>query len=190
MKINVILLENIRNYGQVGNIANVRGGYGRYLIDSGKAKHATKKNIDHVNANIKELQKKMEEKTSKSKAIIDQLTELESITVIKNSNDIGKLYGSVTSADIIKMLQDKEIFLHQANLNKISITTVGRHSIDIHFDGGVSTNILLNVEKYISEEEAEAIKAAEAIEAEEAKAAEAEEQAMMLDDEIEESKDK
>jgi large subunit ribosomal protein L9 len=151
MRLNVVLLENVRNYGSTGEIVSVRGGYGRYLVDIGRAFFATAKNITNVAENLAEIKKKLEEKTGKFRSIADKITELPVVLIGKNSNDIGRLYGSVSTSDIVKLLEEHDIKVQPNHIRKPSIDSVGEYIIVVQFDGGVEAQFQLKVDRYVDE---------------------------------------
>jgi large subunit ribosomal protein L9 len=151
MRLNVVLLENVRNYGGTGEIVSVRGGYGRYLVDIGRALFATAKNIVNVAENLAEIKRKLEEKTGKFRNIADKITELGGLLIGKNSNDIGRLYGSVSTADIVKLLEEHDVKIQANHIRKPSIDAVGEYTIVVQFDGGVESQFQLKVERYVDE---------------------------------------
>ncbi len=70
----IVLLEKIRNLGDVGQVVNVKDGYGRnFLIKFGKALRADKKNIDYVNRKRNEINKKNVEQKKIAKEIYEQI---------------------------------------------------------------------------------------------------------------------
>ena len=70
----IILLEDIRNLGKIGEIVNVRDGYGRnFLLKSGKALRADKENIDFVKKKKDEINKKNVELKKSAKKILDKI---------------------------------------------------------------------------------------------------------------------
>lgn len=96
----VILLENIRNLGQLGDSVSVANGYGRnFLLPKGKAVPATKDNVEKFEARRAELETKAAEILAAAQARADQVTEL-NVTIEAHSGDEGKLFGSVGTKDI------------------------------------------------------------------------------------------
>jgi len=96
----VILLEKIRNVGNLGEKVDVRPGYGRnYLIPYGKALPATKENVVAFEARRAELEKAAAEKLVAAQARADKLTGLE-ITLSAQAADEGKLYGSINVREV------------------------------------------------------------------------------------------
>ena len=104
----VILLENIKRVGSIGEIKEVKRGFGRnFLIANKKALYASKDNIAQVEKIKSELNKKDNDKKKKSKEIADQINNKE-FTVKKLSTENKELYGSVKPTEISKLILDNE----------------------------------------------------------------------------------
>ncbi len=117
----IILLENIQNLGELGDVVRVRSGYARnYLVPQGKAAWATDDAKAQVESRRKELAKLDSERMDAAKAKIDLLPE--SVTVARRAGEEGRLFGSVSAIDIAELLQ---------NMPKGSIKELGEHEIQI-----------------------------------------------------------
>ena len=96
----VILLEKIKNLGELGTVADVRPGYGRnFLIPQGKAVPATKENLADVEARRAELERQAAEQLQTAQQRAEALHEA-SVSVGAKAGDEGKLFGSVGVSDI------------------------------------------------------------------------------------------
>jgi len=96
----VILLENIANLGELGETVSVKSGYGRnFLIPQHKAVPATKQNVIDFEARRAELQKTASEKLAVAQARAVKVNALD-ITLSTKAGDEGKLFGSITVRDI------------------------------------------------------------------------------------------
>ena len=103
----VILLEKVRNLGNLGDKVNVKAGYGRnFLIPGGKAVMATAKNVADFEARRAELEKAVAETLAAATARAKQLEDLAEITIAHQAGDEGKLFGSVGNVEIAKALTD------------------------------------------------------------------------------------
>ena len=103
----VILLEKIANLGNLGDKVNVKAGYGRnYLLPQGKATAATAENVAAFEARRAELEKAAADKKASAEARAAQLAELE-VTITASAGDEGKLFGSITAANIADALSKK-----------------------------------------------------------------------------------
>ena len=103
----VILLENIKKIGSIGEIIEVKRGFARnYLISNKKALHASKENIKEVEKIKTDLAKKDNEKKQEAKKILDQIDKKNYI-VKKLSTENKELYGSVKPTEISKIIKEK-----------------------------------------------------------------------------------
>jgi len=104
----VILLENLKKIGSIGEIIDVKRGFARnFLIANKKALYASKENIKEVE-NIKaQLSKKDNEKKLEAKNIADKVNKKE-FTIKKLSTENKELYGSVKPTEISKLIKEKE----------------------------------------------------------------------------------
>ncbi len=119
-RIQSILKHPVKNVGNAGDVVTLKGGYFRYLEKIGKVQHATKENMDHLQANIAQLQ--AEDEALKEQAE-QWASTLRNITLVfsKSGSDQGVLYGSVTSRDIVKMLANQysiKLSSHQVQLSR------------------------------------------------------------------------
>jgi len=104
----IILLENVRKVGSIGDVIDVKRGFARnYLISKKKALFASKENIKEVDKIKQELSKKDQEKKKEAKIIKEKLQNKE-FEVKKLSTENKELYGSVKPTEIAKILADKE----------------------------------------------------------------------------------
>ena len=104
----VILLENVRKVGSIGEIIDVKRGYARnFLIAKKKALFASKENIKEVEKIKNELSKKDQENKNLAKEIDEKLKNKE-YTIKKLSTENRELYGSVKPTEISKILKENE----------------------------------------------------------------------------------
>jgi len=104
----VILLENLRKIGSIGDIIDVKRGFARnYLIANKKALYASKENIDEVNKIKIQLGKKDQEKMKEAKKIFEKINKKQ-FTVKKLSTENNELYGSVKPTEISKIIHENE----------------------------------------------------------------------------------
>tara|TARA_Y100000768_G_C23528254_1_gene473604 strand:- start:84 stop:542 length:459 start_codon:yes stop_codon:yes gene_type:complete len=103
----VILLENVKRIGSIGEVIDVRRGFARnYLIANKKALYASKENIKEVEKIKTELSKKDNEKKLEAKKISEQINK-KVFTVKKLSTENNELYGSVKPTEISKLIKEK-----------------------------------------------------------------------------------
>ena len=145
----IILLENIMNLGNIGDKVVVKPGYGRnYLLKTGKALRYSKENLEHVSKKKDELNKKNVELKKKLKETA-KLINKKFFKFNKESKENGELYGSIKpkeiSAAILSQLKvevkPSQIVL-KTNLNKI-----GKYTADINFHSEVSAQISIQIDK-------------------------------------------
>jgi large subunit ribosomal protein L9 len=144
----VILLENNRNLGELGDKVNVRAGYGRnFLIPQGKAVPATEANIKHFEERRAELEKAAADKLAEAQARADKLTELASVTIPAKAGDEGKLFGSVGTRDIADAITAAGVEVTKAEvlLPIGAIRTAGDYDIDLQVHSDVTATIKVSV---------------------------------------------
>lgn len=141
----VILLEKIRNLGELGDSVNVANGYGRnFLLPQGKAVPATQDNIEKFEARRAELEKKADDELAAAKTRAEQFAELV-ITIAAHAGDEGKLFGSIGTKDIADAVSAKGIALekHEVRLPNGVIRQTGEFDIAIHLHTDVDTTLKL-----------------------------------------------
>ena len=128
----VILLEKIEKLGSLGDIANVKSGYARnYLIPQGRAKAATKVNMAVFETLRAELEAKeataLSDAQSKEEAMKDIVC-----TISANAGEEGKLYGSVSPADISENLLEQGFEVEKRDINMPeAIRNIGEYEITV-----------------------------------------------------------
>ncbi len=104
----VILLENLRKIGSIGDVINVKRGFARnYLIANKKALYASKENIQEVQKIKTQLGKKDQEKMKEAKKILEKINK-KKFVIKKLSTENKELYGSVKPTEISKIIFEKE----------------------------------------------------------------------------------
>ena len=145
----IILLEKIRNLGDVGQVVNVKDGYGRnFLIRFGKALRADKKNIEYVNKKRSEINKKNVEQKKAAKEIFEKIKK-KSIIFIKETKENGDLYGSIKPKEISKYFLDNlKQTIHPSQIDiKKEINKVGEFSLSINLHSDLVAELRVLVEK-------------------------------------------
>ena len=145
----IILLENIKNLGNIGDVLNVKRGYARnYLIKNNKALYASEKNINEVNKKKAELNKKDLEVKKNAKKLFNLLNN-KTFKVKKLVTENNELYGSVKPTEISKIIFEKEnIKVKPSQMDlEIGIKTVGMFKVNINLHAEIQANILIQVEK-------------------------------------------
>ena len=145
----VILLENIKSLGKIGDIVKVKRGYARnYLIKFEKALNASKQNIKIVNDKKGQLNKKdlILKKEAKSSFEILNNKNYKIQKLVTENND---LYGSVKPTEIAKIIKEKDnIDIKPSQIDlKEEIKSIGTYKTSINLHSEVQAKILIEVEK-------------------------------------------
>ena len=145
----VILLENILNLGNIGDKVKVKNGYGRnFLLTQGKALRFSKENQELVNKTKNELNKKNSEIKSKFKEIAKSIDN-KTFTFVKESKDNGELYGSIKPKDITNLIKEKiktDVAPSQIIL-KDELNKLGLFKVDINFHSEVKATISVKIDR-------------------------------------------
>ncbi|MDH5571440.1 MAG: 50S ribosomal protein L9 [Gammaproteobacteria bacterium] len=145
----VILLEKIANLGNLGDKVNVKPGYGRnFLVPFKKAVSATKDNIAIFEARRAELEAAAAEVFAAAQAKAAKLAALAKVVIKGNTSDEGKLFGSVTVADIAAAVTKAGVELEkrEVSLPEGPIHMIGEYEVDIHLHSDVTQAIIVVVE--------------------------------------------
>ena len=145
----VVLLENIKNLGQIGDIVKVKRGHGRnFLIKYGKALRASKQNIDYVNTKKAELNQKNIKIKKSAKKIFD-LINSKNYKFSKRAKENDELYGSIKPLELSKAIMEAnkiEIKPSQIDLNK-EIKKIGLYEAKINLHPEIQAKIHIEVVK-------------------------------------------
>ena len=143
----VILLENLRRIGSIGEIIDVKRGFARnYLISNKKALYASKENIAEVEKIKSELGKKDDDKKKEAKKISEQINGKE-YEIQKLSTENKELYGSVKPTEISKLLQESnKLDIKPSMIQPITeIKSLGKFKVKIILHSEVDSEITINV---------------------------------------------
>ncbi len=143
----VILLENIKKIGSIGEIIDVKRGYARnFLIANKKALYASKENISEVEKIKSQLSKKDNEKKKEAKDIYEKINKKEYI-IKKLSTENKELYGSVKPTDISKLIKDiANINIKPSMIQPVNeIKALGKFKVKISLHSEVDAEIFINV---------------------------------------------
>ena len=143
----VILLENLRKVGSIGEIIDVKRGYARnFLIANKKALYASKENIKQVEKIKSELSKKDSEKKQEAKKISEKVNKKE-YNVKKLSTENNELYGSVKPTEISKLILEKtKLEIKPSMIQPIKeIKSLGKFRVKISLHSEVDAEITINV---------------------------------------------
>ncbi len=145
----VILLENIINLGNIGDKVIVKPGYGRnFLLKTGKALRYSKENLDYVSKKKSELNKKNLELKDKLKEIAQTINK-KSFEFNKESKENGELYGSIKPKEISnKILEKLKVEVKPSQiLIKENLDKIGNYNVDINLHSEVSAKIIIKINK-------------------------------------------
>ena len=144
----VILLENVKRIGSIGEVIDVKRGFARnFLIANKKALYASKENIKEVEKIKAELSKKDNEKKKEASQIAEQINGKE-YSVKKLSTENNELYGSVKPTEISKLIfEEDKIEIKPSMIQPVSeIKSLGKFKVKIYLHSEVDAEILINVE--------------------------------------------
>ena len=148
----VILLENIRKIGSIGEVIDVKRGFARnFLISKKKALFASKENIKEVEIIKQKLNKKDQEKKKEAKSIQEKIKN-KVFKIEKLSTENKELYGSVKPTEISKMLEDNvKIKINPSIIQPVKeIKSLGDFKVVLNLHSEVQEQIIIKV---ISQEE-------------------------------------
>ena len=143
----VILLENLKRIGSIGEVIDVKRGFARnFLIANKKALYASKENIKEVEKIKAELSKKDNEKKKEASQIADQINYKE-YSVKKLSTENNELYGSVKPTEISKLIQEENnIDIKPSMIQPVEeIKALGKFKVKISLHSEVDAEIIINV---------------------------------------------
>ena len=143
----VILLENLKKIGSIGEVIDVKRGFARnFLIANKKALYASKDNIKQVEKIKSELSKKDIEKKQNAKKVFEKINKSE-FSVKKLSTENDELYGSVKPTEISKLIfKESKIEIRPSMIQPINeIKSLGKFKVKISLHSEVDAEIMVNV---------------------------------------------
>ena len=143
----VILLENVKRIGSIGEVIDVKRGFARnFLIANIKALYASKENIKEVEKMKAELSKKDNEKKKEASQIAEQINNKE-YSVKKLSTENNELYGSVKPTEISKLIQEEnKVDIKPSMIQPVEeIKALGKFKVKISLHSEVDAEITINV---------------------------------------------
>ena len=142
----IVVLEKFKKNWDIGSVVSVKEGYARnYLIPTGKAKFATKQNIEEIKSIEESLIKKDDENKTNAKKIASKIDELKFTKEIA-AKENGELYGSLSVSDIFVFLSENEVNIQKKSIklgNKIK--TTGEYSVDIDLHPEVNCSLDIEI---------------------------------------------
>ncbi len=143
----VILLENVKRIGSIGEVIDVKRGFARnFLIANKKALYASKENIKEVEKIKSDLSKKDNEKKAEAQKISEQVNN-KVYTVKKLSTENNELYGSVKPTEIAKLILEKnKIDIKPSMIQPVKeIKALGKFKVKISLHSAVDAEITIDV---------------------------------------------
>jgi len=143
----VILLENLRKIGSIGEVIDVKRGFARnFLIANKKALYASKENIKEVEKIKNELSKKDLEKKKVAKDILDKI-KLKEYVIKKLSTENKELYGSVKPTEISKIINEKDGIEIEPSMIQLmdDIKSLGEFKVNINLHSDIQAQIKIKV---------------------------------------------
>lgn len=142
----VILKEDVRNIGKMGDIVNVADGHARnYLVPKGLALEANMKNIKSLEHEKRIIQEKAKKLKNVAQYLAEKISTI-SLTMKAKAGDEGKLFGSITTMDIADALKNEGI---EVDKKKISleepIKRLGSYSVNVKIHPEISTQLTIQV---------------------------------------------
>ncbi|MDR0480653.1 MAG: 50S ribosomal protein L9 [Gallionellaceae bacterium] len=139
----VILMEKMANLGKLGDVVKVKNGYARnFLIPQGKAKRATESNVAEFSVRRAELEAAEAAKLADAQARGEKLNGL-TVQIVQKAGVDGKLFGSVTNADIVDALaqQGYTVEKSQVRMPQGHLKQIGDYPVDI----GLHTDVVVAI---------------------------------------------
>jgi len=142
----VILTKDVEGWGTIGDIIDVKRGFARnYLIPKGYALEATENNIKHIQEILKQKRRKLEREKAKAEELFKKLDGMV-IEIAKPVGTTGKLFGSITTNDIVEALKEKGIEIDKKKIMlRNPIKNLGGFNIKIRLHPEITATIKLNV---------------------------------------------
>jgi len=143
---NVILTENVKGLGNMGDVVKVRPGYARnFLLPNKLAVEASTRNLSELEHHRRQLARKAEKLSQEAAAVKSRIEALE-IVLAHRAGEEGKLFGSVTTMEIESELAAKGITIDRRKiLLDQPIKTLGEHAVEIKLNAGVSATVKVRV---------------------------------------------
>jgi len=143
----IILMEKVANVGQLGDVVKVKNGYARnFLIPQGKAKRATSANMAEFEVRRAEIEAADKAKLADAQARGEKLAGL-TVQIVQKAGVDGKLFGSVTNADIVDALkaQGFDVEKSQVRMPEGHLKQIGDYPLTIALHHDVTADITVSV---------------------------------------------
>jgi large subunit ribosomal protein L9 len=143
----IILLEKVVNLGQLGDVVKVKNGYARnFLVPHGKAKRATPENLAEFEKRRADLEKQQADILTQAQARAEKLNGM-MVQISQKAGVDGKLFGSVTNADIADALkaQGFDVAKGEIRMPDGPLKQVGDHELTLAMHSDVTATIKVSV---------------------------------------------
>ena len=147
----IILIKDIPGLGFKDEVVNVKNGYGRnYIIPQGLGVLANKSNTKVLEENLKQTVKKQEEILKEAQKLSKKIGNLVLDFKLKSGSE-DKVFGSITTAQIAKLLSEKGIEIHKKNITILTkVNAVGEYDVDLKIHKDITHPIKINVSGDVS----------------------------------------
>jgi len=144
----VILFEDVARLGKTGDVVNVAPGYFRnYLFPKKIAVKANPQNMKVLEHRKKTVEKVLAREKSEAEVLSEKLSETK-ITVRLKAGENDRLFGSVTSADLVEKLKEQGYDVDKKKVHLPEpIKSLGEFPVDIKLHSEVTAKIMVIVEK-------------------------------------------
>ncbi len=144
----VILCQTVKKLGKVGDVVKVKDGYARnYLLPKNMAFTATPANLKRIEQQKAKQAQEFEQKKGEAQALAEKL-EKASITITVEVNDLEKMYGSVTEAEIVKAFNDEGFDLDKKTIElEKPIDELGIYDVGVQLHPEVKAKVRVWVAK-------------------------------------------
>ena len=144
----VILAENIASLGRIGDLVKVAPGYARnYLVPKGLALESTEKNVHDLEHKKRILARKREKVRQEMLSQAEKLKQVQ-LTLTRKVAEEDRLYGSVSTVDIAKALEDLGFAVDRKDIRLVQpIKQLGEYQVSIRVDADVEAEVKVVVQK-------------------------------------------
>jgi large subunit ribosomal protein L9 len=146
MQNQLLLIEDVESLGRSGDIVSVKPGYARnFLLPKKKALVATKGTLNLRAKLVEKREKQAAEDRKESEVLAEKIAQLHLSTIVKVDPD-GRLYGSVTSGDIVKLFEKEGFVVERKNIVLAHpIKDLGDYTLQLRLKEGVEASCLLSI---------------------------------------------
>lgn len=144
---NVILLDNIENLGNIGDLVSVKAGYGRnFLLPKGKAALATKENLAEFEARRADLEKAAAADLAAAKSRAELIQGME-LVIPANAGPEGKLFGSIGPVDLAGAFEKVGVEVNRSEVRMPDgpIHEIGEFAVGIHLHSDINVEITARI---------------------------------------------